>query len=296
MKSEMSHPGQTILPLPRRKVLLGVATAAGVAWVGALAHADSQGGVCTFGVFPYVPALKIGDMFAPMALDLGRALGTGVQLRTKDTFEKFASELDAGSYDIVLVHPFLYVDAHSKQGYTAIARVDQELRAVIVSRRPEPVASLRDLRGATIALPPKLAGVSYMLRLAMLDAGLRPGADIELRHYQTKISCLHAVAAGDAVGCVIPSFMTDQLEAIGKMQLRPVWQSAPSSSLVVAVHPRLPEVARGKLLKQMMAWRSHDAGRRLLAALAWPGVVSASDQDYDRIRTLTSRLNAYAGG
>ena len=46
-----------------------------------------------------------------MALEFRRALGVDIQLRTNETFEKFASELAAGSYDIALAHPFLYVDA-----------------------------------------------------------------------------------------------------------------------------------------------------------------------------------------
>ena len=146
-----------------------------------------------------------------MALEFGETLGIDIQLRTSETFEKFASELAAGSYDIALAHPFLYVDAHEAQGYEAIASVDQKLRAVIVSRRTQPVGRLAELRGQTLALPPSGAGVSYLLRLAMVEEGLIPGVDLHLRHHQTKVSCLHAVAAEEAVGCVVPSFLGGQL-------------------------------------------------------------------------------------
>ena len=174
-------------------------------------RADSQASVCTFGVFPYVPALKIGELFAPMALEFQAALGVQMQLRTKETFEKFRDELMAGSYDIALVHPFLYLDAHTAKGYAAIARIDQELRAVIVGRG-KPVQSLEELRGETLALPPRGSSVAHLLRLAMLDLGLIEGVDLKLRYFQTKVSCLHAVAAGEAVGCVVPSFLGDQLQ------------------------------------------------------------------------------------
>ena len=129
-----------------------------------------------------------------MALEFGETLGIDIQLRTSETFEKFASELAAGSYDIALAHPFLYVDAHEAQGYEAIASVDQKLRAVIVSRRTQPVGRLAELRGQTLALPPLGAGVSYLLRLAMVEEGLIPDVDLHLRYHRTKVSCLHAVA------------------------------------------------------------------------------------------------------
>ena len=260
------------------------------------ARADSQAGVCTFGIFPYVPPLRVGDLFAPLALALSRQLGVDIQLRTKETFEQFADQINIGSYDIVLVHPFLYVDAHDRQAYRAIARLDQELRAVIVSRRSQAVASLAALRGETVALPPQLSGVSYLLRLAMLDEGMEPGVDLYLRYYKTKVSCLHAVAAGEAVGCVVPTFLGTQLPAIEEMDLRPIWSSAPISSLVIAVHPRLPAGAVERLRTHLLALRTTDEGRHLLKSLSWPGLVLAEDGDYARIRSLAARLRAAPSG
>ena len=204
-------------------------------------HASSEPQLLSFGVFPYVPALKIGDMFAPMAADFELAADCPVQLRTKDTFEQFSDELAAGTYDVVLVHPFLYVEAHSRQGYQPLARIDQELRAVIVSRRPDKLEGLAELRGQTLAMPAKQAAASYLVWLDMLDHGMQPEIDIRMRYFENKISCLHAVAAGEAVGCVVPTFITGQLAEIDQLRLKPIWQSAPISGLVLAAHPRLAE-------------------------------------------------------
>src|SRR4051794_27675328 len=85
----------------RRAIVTGLASAALAVGTGD-AQATSDPQVLTFGVFPYVPALKIGDLFAPMAADFELATGRPVQLRTQDTFEKFGEELAAGSYGLVL--------------------------------------------------------------------------------------------------------------------------------------------------------------------------------------------------
>lgn len=295
------NPGSKTLSSARllrsaRRPFLAALGAGAASFAARPLQATSQAGVCTLGIFPYVPALKVADLFSPLALEFSATLGVEIQLRTNETFEKFATELAVGSYDIVLVHPFLYVDAHQAQGYAAIARVDQDLRAVIVSRRSQPLRSLAELRGQTLALPPRGAGVSYLLRLALLDEGLIPGEDLKLQYHQTKVSCLHAVAAEEAVGCVVPSFLRDQMHAMSEMQLVPIWQSEAIKSLLIAVHPRLPSPARTALQDRMLAWQASDHGRELLAHLAWPGMVRAADTDYQAIRLLAAKLHATASG
>jgi ABC-type phosphate/phosphonate transport system substrate-binding protein len=230
-----------------------------------------------------------------MALEFQAALGVQMQLRTKETFEQFHDELIAGSYDIALVHPFLYLDAPAAKGYAAIARIDQDLRALIVGRGKS-VQSLEELRGQTLALPPRGSSVAHLLRLAMLDLGLIEGMDLKLRYFRTKVSCLHAVAAEEAVGCVVPSFLGDQVHAMSEMQLAPIWQSEPIKSLVIAVHPRLPAQSRAALQDCMLAWQRTEPGRALLAHLSWPGVTRATDADYDAIRVLAARLRATESG
>ena len=167
---------------------------------------------------------------------------------------------------------------------------------MIVSRRTQPVAKLAELRGQTLALPPRGAGVSYLLRLAMLDEGLVPGVDLQLRHHQTKVSCLHAVAAEEAVGCVVPSFLGGQLEAMSEMRLVPIWQSEPIQSIVVTVHPRMPPAAAPG--SRIACW----AGRRPTAAATCsrtsvgPEWCVATDADYDGVRLLAAKLRAAASG
>lgn len=291
-------PGPAPAAPPRRRFLLSGLAAAGLAGSGAAprpGRAASAAGVCAFGVFPYLPALRIEALMGPVALELGRALGTDVQLKSKETFEAFQGELLAGRYDIALVHPFFFVEASARQGYRALARIDEELRAVLLARDPAPLAGLALLRGRTVALPPRLAAVSYLMAAELIDAGLRPGADLELRYFPDKVSCLHAVATGAAAACALPSFVLSQLPA-AEMRAHPVWRSRPVPNLVVATHPRLPEAGRAALLGRMLGWPGTDAGREVLARLAWPGLTPAGDADYDPIRALAAKLSARAAG
>jgi len=221
-----------------RRTMLRALGATVVSLAAGSARATSQAGICSFGVFPYLPALKIGDLYAPAAVDLGEALGTQIQLQTKDTFEEFADELEA--------------------------------------------------------VP--LTAVAELLRATALDEGLTIGRDLQLAAHQTKMSCLQSAASGEAVGCVIPSTLGDQLPEVAKLNLVPIWQSEPICSHVVAVHPRMPGAAVERLQQRLIGWTETAAGVDILHRLSWPRLVPATDADFEPIRTLAARLRTASTG
>jgi ABC-type phosphate/phosphonate transport system substrate-binding protein len=247
-----------------------------------------------FGVFPYVPALAIDQIFGPFAARFARDLETSVQLKTKSTFELFAEELAAESYDIILVHPFFYVDAADRHNYYPLARVDDELTAVVLVPEEQPWQDWQDLAGRTLAVPPALSAVSEMLKAGLREHGLRPGVDIALKHYDTKWACLHATVFGEADGCVLPAFILEQLDAIAEMKLRVMASTAPIRHFVLAVHRRMPPAHRAQLLSSLLTLPSTVDGQAILAATAWPRFVAAEDDDYDEVRHYRGRHRTLA--
>jgi phosphonate transport system substrate-binding protein len=247
-----------------------------------------------FGVFPYLPVLTIDRIFGPMAAAFAEALGRPVYLKTKSTFEQFVIELRHESYDVVFVHPFLYVDAADRHGYLPLARLAGGLTAVVVVQSDRPWRTWADLAGKVLAAPPPLAAVSEMASVALLDAGLLPGIDTTFVHYRTKASCLHAVSIGDADGCVLPGFVLGQIGEIAQGRLRIMVESGAIQHLVFAAHPRVPEAERAKLRALITSWPQTEAGRAILAAGSWTRFVAAQDADYDEVRRHAIRLERLA--
>lgn len=242
-----------------------------------------------FGVFPYLPVLTIDQIFGPMAASFAQDLGRPVYLKTKPTFEKFADELAKQTYDVVLLHPFFYVEAADRYGYQPLARVDQELTAVAMIDAEEPWRSWHDLAGRVLALPPELSAVSEMIKSALTETGLKPEVDVMLRHYATTMACLRAVVIGSADACAVPRFLPPQLGLIAGMNLKAMAATRPISHLVIAVHSRVPDADRAKLSADILSWPRTEQGQAILAAGAWPGFVVARDDDYDEIRRERSR-------
>jgi ABC-type phosphate/phosphonate transport system substrate-binding protein len=237
-----------------------------------------------FGVFPYLPALTIDELFGPLATGFAQDLERPVQLRTKSTFELFTEEVSAQSYDMILVHPFFYVDAADNSHYLPLARVDHDLTAVVLVREDRPWHGWEDLAGRRIALPPALAAVSRMVDVALRQHGLIPGIDVTLDHYATKMSCIHAALIGTADACAVPGFIASHLAEVAEMKLRVMAEAPPIKHFVLAVHERVAPAHRAILLRGLLGLPDTDEGKAFLAATGWPRFVVAQDRDYDEVR------------
>lgn len=246
------------------------------------------------GVFPYLPVLAIDRIFGPVAAQLAEDLGRPVHLKTKPTFSKFADELRTESYDIILVHPFFYIEARDGHHYEPLARLEDPLTAVVMVRSDEAIETLAGLKGRTIGLPPALAAVSELVKVSLIDAGLVPGVNVALEHYRSKPFCLEAVAAGRTAACGLPRFALSQIDPNNELKLRLMFETEPVSNFLFAAHARIPEADRISIGKSILAWPFTANGRKILAGGAWSRFVRARDQDYDDVRRHMLRLQQLA--
>jgi phosphonate transport system substrate-binding protein len=278
--------------------LLVAAVCAAIALVWhAPARADDQVSppeAYRLGVFPYAPVLAIDRIYGPVAAQFAEDLGRPVHLKTKPTFAKFAEELRKESYDIILVHPFFYVEARDKHRYEPLARLEEPLTAMVMVREEDPFETLADLKGKTIGLPPALAAVTELVKASLIDAGLVPGVDVALEHHRTKPSCLHALALGRAAACGLPRFALAQIDPNNELKLRLMFETEPVSNFLFAAHARVPEADRVDLSKSILAWPFTAKGRKILEGGAWGRFVVARDEDYDEIRRHVRRLQQFA--
>src|SRR5258705_1289321 len=114
-----------------------------------------------------------------MARDFEAKLGRPVRLSSKAAYAAFGDELRNETYDIALVQPFDYVDAHDKHGYLPLARRGEALEAVIVVRQDSPLANIRDLKGRIVSHPPPDAAGSHLTSMAFRDVSIHPPTRIK---------------------------------------------------------------------------------------------------------------------
>lgn len=245
------------------------------------------------GVFPYLPALTIDRLYSPIAEAFSFELDRLVKLRTKASFESFKAALADQSYDIIFVHPFFLIDAMDQYSYIPVARLAKPLHAILAVEGDNPAKSLEDLLGGTIGLPPKLSAVSDLIKTALVDAGVRPGLDVGIRHFRNKASCVQAVVLGGVTACGLPSFVLSQIEDFRKKPLRVVYKAPPVSHFAFAVHERVPEAERQKLTDLLLSWS--DQENEIIQSTGLPdGFVRALPDDYLSVRAHKARLQTFA--
>lgn len=244
------------------------------------------------GVFPYLPPGKLQELFEPIAADLEKALNRKITLSTRAEYESFASALKAQEFDIALIHPFDYPAARDRHGYLPIARRKEELRALILVSADSPIRTLADLRGKTIANPPREAAVSYLTSMALLGAGIDPAKGIKRDFGKSHFSCMQKVLIGeaDACGTAYQALMHFEKEKQLTAKFRVLHESEPISHALFVVHKRISGKERDALQARILDWQNTVAGRQIIDAGQFIPFVAAADKDYVSVRKIMNKI------
>ena len=237
------------------------------------------------GVFPYLPLARIYDLYAPMAADFEAKLGRPVRLSSKAPYAAFGEELRNETYNIALVQPFDYVDAHDKHGYLPLARRGEPLEAVIVVRRESPLASLQDLKGRIVSNPPEDAAVSHLTSMALREAGIDPQTGVKRYYAKNHFACLQSVVIGAADACSTAEQALRTIEMQSPpARFRVLHRTASIPHALLVAHKRVPQKDRELLLHTILDWPNTEPGRKILDGGQFVPFVAARDADYEVVR------------
>ena len=241
-----------------------------------------------FGVFPYLTPSRMDDIFSPISLDLSDGLQQEVIFRTTSTLPGFKENLQAGSYDLVMVQPILYPLAVDKLGYIPLARMQEEIVSLMMVLPDSPLTSITDLAGKTIATPPVNGPVVMLARKHLAKNGINPDTDVSFNQNKTVGACLQKVLIRQADACIAPSFAVPPFEKNMGVSMRRlhVTEGVPNRAFVI--HPRVPENVRQRIQQTILSWTASGTGDGILKSLNTEGFVAITDSDYDIVRSLVS--------
>lgn len=238
------------------------------------------------GVFPHLPTSELEKVFSPMAADLGKAINKPIMFRSSSTYVKFMEKLDQEIFDIAFVQPFDYIRVADKFGYRPLATRKQKLSALVVTKLQSPMKSVKDLKGKTIALPPKVAAVSQLLNGYFRRNGLIPGKDITLSYHRSHLSCMRQILIGEADACGTAAPALRFFEHKIKMTLKTITKSNAIPHTLFIIHPRIQKKEREIIRKRILNWGKTEAGKKMLSQGRLRPFVNVKDKDYDIVRQL----------
>ncbi|MGD8595110.1 MAG: phosphate/phosphite/phosphonate ABC transporter substrate-binding protein [Gammaproteobacteria bacterium] len=241
------------------------------------------------GVFPYLAPRELEKMYSPVAADYSNVIGASILFRTNSTYESFMENLDKQLFDIVFVQPFDYVSIADKYGYRPLATRNKPLPAIFVVNPQSSFKSVEDLRGKTIALPPAVAAISYLIKNYLSEHEIDPRTDVIIKHFDSHGSCMRNVLIGnaDACGTAPPALRFFESKMNTKLKVIAKTKGIPNS--IFAVHPRVTKEMEDKLRSRIVSWQTTPEGKKLLEGLKVEMFVPALDSDYDAVRAMAKK-------
>ncbi|MDJ0833828.1 MAG: phosphate/phosphite/phosphonate ABC transporter substrate-binding protein [Gammaproteobacteria bacterium] len=250
----------------------------------------------SFGVFPYLSAVRLEPIYAPVSAQLSNTLGRDVHFRTASEFNRFFEKLRQQQYDIALIQPFWYPPAVDEFGYLPLVRMREPISALIMLPEDSPITTLDDLRGQTIATPPSFAPVVHMARRELTRRGLEPDRDVFLEAFKSIDSCFQQVLIGRAAACISPPFLQPVIEEKMQLRLRVLMRTSSIPGISLVVHPRIPQQDRQQIEQLFLSLNDNETGRDLLQRMRTGGFIRTLDREYDIVRSFVAEIKADQGG
>jgi phosphonate transport system substrate-binding protein len=223
------------------------------------------------GVVPYLPTTRVVTAYQPLRNYLEASLKRPVVLSTAPSFTTFLDRCLNKEYDLVVLGPGLGRHIQTEAGYVPLTASKRNIRALIVTRRDAPYASLKDLAGKRIAQIEPMTGLSQLGRETLRQAGLLPERDYRMLIVNSPSNALQSVLHEEAEAGVITNNLLPQLGEEQKARLRILAESREIPGIWFLLGKNAGTGAENAR-RLLLAFERTDEGRRFVDDLAFEGL------------------------
>lgn len=256
------------------------------------ASASEQADPLTLGVFPYFDPATLASLHLPLKTHLSSTSGQRMTLVSAPDFRTFKQRSHEGRYDVLVTAPHLGRIAQLHGDYEWLAFTSNYSHAVFVALAASGITQVEDLRGKTLALPPKGA-IIHHLALAHLEMhGLLPGNDVMIETLSSHNNAMLAAIRGDVDAAAFGRPTWLRYAAPDRERLQLIDQSEQIPGFAVLVHPRIDAAVRKSIGKGLFAFPDTDAGQAYFDATGLDGIRPANDTDMELLDRYIERMAA----
>ena len=256
--------------------------------VGSPLRAQEAPEILSFGVVPQQSATRLADEWGPLLAEVSKRSGVPLVFRTAPNIPAFEERLGKRTYDLAYMNPYHYVVFHESSGYRAFAKEkDRKIKGILVVKKDSPYRTPADLAGKTVVFPAPAAFAASILPQAEFG---RLKIPIEVKFVASHDSVYRSVATGlqEAGGGIARTF--EALPEDTRNNLRVLTETPAYTPHAFAARSQVPPAVVAKVLAAMNSLSGDDTGQRLLAPLAFKGIVAAHDEEWNDIRALDIHL------
>lgn len=247
-----------------------------------------------FGVLPYLNTRTLVATYQPLSAALEHDLRRPLSLATAPDLESFARRVFAGEFDLALTPPHYGRIAELDYGYVHLLSYSQTNEALLVTAKHEPLRSLDDIRGKSIAIIERSSLLGILAVRWFAERGLIEGRDFRFTETGNHSNALYQAVSGKARAAVIwrtilqkspPELQRDTATFGGEMY------AAPSYS--VLVNKRLTGAEQQAVKAALLRFEKSPQGRAFFEGIAHGGFRNPKAEDaalLDRVLPETRRM------
>jgi phosphonate transport system substrate-binding protein len=242
------------------------------------------------GILPTNGTLFLLQLYKPFRAYLEGRLKTPVELYTASDYPAFLRQVQGKEFDLVVTAPHFAALAEEQSGYRGLVRFARKLQPLVVVGKDSPAHGAKQLKGAVIAVPDRLAFVTLGGVEWLAAAGLEEGRDYQLKAYGSHTNALFAVASGEAAAAFSSEGPCTQLEPEIRSRLRHFAIGQPMPHLVLLARPGLPAADLAALREHLTAFPRSEEGKTFFAESGYLGFIPLSPADQRAVRPYARKV------
>lgn len=233
--------------------------------------------VMTVTVVPQFRAEEIHRIWAPLLARVTQETGQPLTLVVPSSIPAFERAMLAGEPDFVYANPYHAVMGNRAQGYIPLVRDSSLLTGIVLVRADDPIRTVAELDGKTIAFPaPNAFGASLWIRALLAE---REKIRIQPVYVKTHSNAYRSVLAGLSAAAGGINLTFDQEPPEVRKALRVLMETPGVPPHPLAAHPRVPEATRRLVTDTLLRLMTDRGMRELMSDIPWVNPVPA---DYRR--------------
>ncbi len=246
--------------------------------------------IYSVGVVPQFEARRIAQIWQPILDEVSQLSGLQLELKASPNIPLFEKQFAAGEFDFAYMNPYHAIMANKKQGYTPLLRDNgRSLFGIIVVKKDDPIQSVSELDGKTVAFPAPNALGAALLPRAEFDRNFRIKVD-ELYVKSHSSVYLNVLLGKAAAGGGVQKTLSQQPQTV-RDQLRILYKTSKVPPHPLSAHPRVAKSVQDKVKAAFLKLGSSEKGRELLKKIPMKKIGAASIDDYDPLKKMG--LNKY---
>lgn len=258
----------------------------------AVAVGEQKQDALVLGILPYLSPTVLLKTWEPFIGYLERQTGRHVYITSAPDFNTYIRRAATGLYDIYETAPHFALLAEKKYHYRRLARLKRELDGTILVLRNTKINSIEDLKGKVFATPDKLAIITILGELTLLEHGVRPQIDITIKYTPSHNNALISVIEGTADAAVTSTAEYERMNPVKKNQLRVLAKTRQVPHMMIMAGPRLDDKEYTLLSKLILQFTANGPGERFFQDSGYGDMVKITDNDMARLSPLIPLLDA----